>query len=92
MWFARGFSTPLPSFDQNVAIAGSNADDFSWAAHMQEFVAVRQASISFFTNLPNDAWSRTGIASDNRFTVRALAYIVPGHADHHVAILRERYL
>lgn len=92
MWFARGFSTPLPSFDQNVAVAGANADDFSWAAHLQEFVAIRQASISFFTNLPKDAWSRSGIASDNRFTVRALAYIVPGHADHHLAILRERYL
>lgn len=37
-------------------------------------------------------WMRSGSASDNRFTVRALAYIVAGHAAHHVAILEERYL
>lgn len=92
MWFARGFSTTLPSFDQDIAAAGANADDFSWSSHMQEFVAVRQASISFFSNLPKEAWSRTGIASDNRFTVRALSYIVAGHVDHHLAIVRERYL
>jgi uncharacterized damage-inducible protein DinB len=92
MWFARGFSTPLPSFDQNVAVAGASADDYSWAKHLQEFVAVRQASISFFTNLPNQAWMRIGVASDNGFTVRALAYIVAGHVEHHLAILRERYL
>jgi len=35
---------------------------------------------------------RTGIASDNRFTVRALAYITAGHVAHHAAIVRERYL
>jgi hypothetical protein len=33
-----------------------------------------------------------GIASDNSFTVRAMAYIVAGHAAHHVAVLQERYL
>ena len=31
-------------------------------------------------------------ASGNRFTVRALAFIIPGHVTHHMTILRERYL
>ena len=35
---------------------------------------------------------RSGIASDNPFTVRALAYITAGHAAHHMDILREKYL
>ena len=34
----------------------------------------------------------TGVASDNPFTVRALAYILAGHVAHHTAVLRERYL
>jgi len=33
-----------------------------------------------------------GIASDNRFTVRAQAYIIPGPCAHHVSVLREQYL
>ena len=47
---------------------------------------------TFFRNLPAEAWTRSGIASDNPFTVRALAYIVAGHLAHHVAIVQERYL
>jgi hypothetical protein len=45
-----------------------------------------------FANLPADGWMRSGIASDNPFTVRSLAYIIAGHVAHHVRILRERYL
>ena len=52
----------------------------------------RLATLTFFRNLPAEAWLRTGIASDNPFSVRAVAYIVAGHAAHHVAILQERYL
>src|SRR4030095_5320829 len=28
MWFARGFDSPLPSFDQNVAIVGARSEDY----------------------------------------------------------------
>jgi hypothetical protein len=47
--------------------------------------------VDLFRNLPAEAWSRGGIASGNRVTVRALAYIIAGHEAHHVAVLRERY-
>ena len=92
LWFARGFDTPLPSFDQNIAIATADADARSLASHIEEFRGVRAATIGFFDNLPAEAWMRRGIASDNPFTVRALAYITAGHVAHHMRILRERYL
>jgi predicted metalloprotease len=91
-WFARGFDTPLPSFDQNIAVASAKADDISWARHIEEFRVVRLATLAFFRNLSEEAWSRTGVASGNPFTVRALAYVTAGHVAHHVAILEERYL
>ena len=91
-WFARGFDSPLPSFDQNVSSAAARADDISWARNVGEFEGVRRTTLDFFRNLPADTWMRSGIASDNPFTVRALAFITAGHASHHMAILRERYL
>lgn len=91
-WFARGFDTPLPSFDQNVAMAVANADERSWTSHVEEFRAVRTATHSFFQNLPAPAWSRRGVASGNPFTVRALAYLAAGHLTHHATILRTKYL
>ena len=91
LWFARGFESPLPSYDQNIAAAGAKADGIGWAAQVEEFRYVRLATIALLENLPEEAWPRRGIASDNPFTVRALAYIIAGHVAHHVRILRERY-
>ena len=92
LWFARGFDTPLPSYDQNIAATGADADRISGAAHVEEFRVVRLSTISLFKNMPSQAWTRSGIASGNPFTVRALAYIIPGHLAHHITLLRERYL
>jgi hypothetical protein len=92
LWFARGFDAPLPGYDQSIAAAGAVADTIAWAAHVEEFRRVRLATLSLFDNMPAGAWDRTGIASDNPFTVRALVYIIAGHWEHHVKILRERYL
>ena len=92
LWFARGFTAPLPGYDQNIAAAGAAADSVAWSAHVDEFRSVRQSTIALFRNLPAEGWMRAGIASDNPFTVRSLAFIIAGHLAHHVAILRERYL
>src|SRR5262245_26018181 len=67
-WFARGFQDPLPSFEQDVAVQAAKANRTSWADLVDEFRTVRLGTISFFNNLPEEAWSRTGIASDNPFT------------------------
>lgn len=91
-WFARGFDSPLPSFDQEVSVTAAKADEVPWAMHVKEFRGLRLATLSFFRNLPAEAWDRKGIASDYPFTVRALAFITGGHVAHHAAILRERYL
>lgn len=92
LWFARGFDSALPGYDQNIAAAGAGADSVSWSAHVEEFRRVRLASISLYRNLQPEAWLRTGIASSYRFSVRALAYITAGHLAHHLNVIRERYL
>ncbi len=92
LWFARGFTEPLASFDQNIAVAGAQADRLPWSGQVAEFLDVREATLSLFRNMPDEAWSRTGVASGNPVTVRALAFMCAGHATHHFKILRERYL
>jgi len=92
LWFGRGFRDPLPSFDQEIGVAGANANDTPWSQLVDEFRTVRLGTLSFFRNLPSDAWYRTGIASDNPFTVNALAHIIGGHVAHHMNVLKERYL
>jgi len=92
LWFARGFDSELPSFDQDVAIRTAGANDRAFLSHVDEFRAIRAATLTLFGDLPADAWTRRGKASGNPFSVRALAHITAGHVAHHLRLLRERYL
>ena len=91
-WFARGFDAPLPSFDQEVADRHARPDDRSWGSHIEEFGSLRTATLDFFSHLSPEAWLRSGIASENPFSVRALGFIAAGHVIHHNRMLKERYL
>lgn len=90
-WFARGFEDPLPSFEQDVAVQAANANQTPWSELVEEFRTVRLSTLSFFKHLPDEAWSRSGIASDNPMSVRAIAYIIAGHVAHHTQVLKEKY-
>lgn len=90
-WFARGFQDPLPSFDQDLAVPAAQPNQTPWPDLVEEFRNIRLSTLSFFNNMPEEAWSRTGTASDNPFTVRSLAYIIAGHVAHHMKVLREKY-
>jgi len=91
-WFARGFTDALPSFEQDIAVQAAQANNTSWADLVEEFKIVRLGTISFFKSMPEEGWDRTGVASDNPVSVRALAYIIAGHVAHHIGVLREKYL
>ena len=90
-WFARGFQSPLPDFDQEPCARLARADEIPWSRHLEEFRAVRESTLALFENLFPEAWARTGVASGNTFTVRAMAYIAAGHVAHHLAVLKDKY-
>jgi hypothetical protein len=92
LWFGRGLGEELPGFDQDRAVVEAAADRLPWAAHVEEFRRVREGTIALFRNMPEAAWSRSGVANGNATSVRALAFMGAGHAEHHLKILRERYL
>jgi uncharacterized damage-inducible protein DinB len=87
----RGDRTPLASFDENAYVRTAGSDARTLADLARELDVVRQASVLLFESLPDEAWSRSGVASDREVSLRALAYITAGHSRHHLRILRERY-
>ena len=56
-----------------------------------QLVAVKLA-LGLFRHLDTAAWMRGGTANNNPITVRALAYLIGGHTEHHLEILKSRYL
>lgn len=88
---SRGDETPIEGFEQDGYIENANSDDRSFAELLEEFTLLRRANMLLFNNLDDAGWARTGTASDSKVSVRALAYIMAGHIEHHLVILKERY-
>lgn len=91
MRFGRGDTTDLAGFDENAYVPAGAFAARSLASLVEEFAAVRRATIALLRNLPDEAWLRQGTANGYPVSVRALAYIIAGHELHHRAILEERY-
>lgn len=90
--FARNDKTELPGFEQDDYTRYSNANERSIENIMQEYEAVRHATIALYKGLDKSALMREGIANKNKATVRALGYHIAGHELHHINVIKEKYL
>jgi hypothetical protein len=90
--FARGDAGPLPGFDENSYTPAQESDRVPLAWLLDEFVAVRAATLALLKVLPPKAWERRGVASKHPLSARAAAWIIAGHEIHHRRVLEERYL
>jgi len=89
---SRNDKTPLPGFEQDDYILESNANQRTKKDIMEEYLSVREASISLFKNMSKDNLIRVGTASGLSWSVAALGLVISGHQMHHEKILNERYL
>jgi len=88
---ARADATPIEGYEQDDYVRNGPFAQRPLADLVEDFIAVRRATLSLLRNLDENAWSRRGIANKNEVTVRALAYTIAGHEMHHRGILEEKY-
>ena len=88
---ARADETPLPGFDENAWVAAAGFDRRPLRDLVDDLLAVRAATVRLVSSLDAAALERRGVANGSPFSVRAIIWIVAGHAAHHLQILRERY-
>ena len=89
---ARNDATPLPGFDENDYVSNAHFADRSLESLADEFAALRKANIYLIRSLNAIEIDRSGISNNKPISVRALIFIMAGHVNHHVAILKQRYL
>jgi uncharacterized damage-inducible protein DinB len=89
---ARGDTTPLAGFDENLYVQNARFDERTLVSLADELSLVRQGTLAVLAPLNEQEFSRSGSANGAPVTARALAWIIAGHERHHLAILRERYL
>lgn len=88
---ARGDRTPIEGFEQDDYVRNGPFVQLPISEIIDDYIAVRRATLTLLRNLDEPAWTRRGIANKNEVSVRALAYIIAGHELHHRRILEEKY-
>lgn len=89
---SRNDQTPLPGFEQEDYVRESNFDQCDLKDLISEFEFLRRANILAIKNMPDEFVLRRGTASGSPVSARGLIYMLIGHAEHHMASLREKYL
>ncbi len=89
---ARNDATPLPGFDENDYVLNAHFADRSLESLADEFAALRKANMYLIRSLKDIEINRSGISNEKPISVRALIFIMAGHVNHHIAILKQRYL
>lgn len=88
---SRDDRTPMEGFEQDDYVKNGPFAHAPLSEIIEDYIAVRRASLTLLRNLDEAAWMRRGIANKNEVTVRALAYTIAGHELHHRRILQEKY-
>src|ERR1700722_11164266 len=86
---SRGDRTPMEGFEQDDYVKNGPFARTPLADLVEDYIAVRRATIALFRNLDEDAWSRRGVANKHEGSVRALAYMIAGHELRHRRSLEE---
>jgi hypothetical protein len=88
---ARGDQAALPGMDEKVWSANAPHDRRPIKEIAHEMISLRWATIMLVKSLDEAAVARAGVASGFPITARALCWIIPGHAQHHLNVVKERY-
>lgn len=90
--FARKDGNTLPSFDENEYSDNSNANDRDWQDLINEFNLVRQSTEYLFNSFSEESLQQIGKASNYTISTSLLGFVIAGHLNHHLKIIKERYL
>lgn len=90
--FARKEPQSLPGFEQDGYVEAANFSRRRLTDLLAEFLDIRNSSLSLIRSLEPDVFAWTGTANNSPVTVGALSYLIAGHVEHHLSVIKERYL
>jgi hypothetical protein len=90
--FARGDNQQPLSFDENLFAKNANLSNTNIQMLMDEFDSIRLSNILLYKQLSEKELALKGKLASGEVSVLALGYFICGHVQHHVNIIKERYL
>lgn len=90
--FARGDKQVPNSYDENLYGANCNAASRTLNDIIEEFEVVRQSNIFLFRSFNAETLKSAGLSPSGPATVNSIGFTICGHTEHHLNIIKERYL
>ena len=84
LWVSRGDPSGLPGFEQDIWAGNVNSLRRTIPSLLDEFEAIRRSNLCLVQALPDEYADRRGLINGTSITVRALAWLIPGHVQHHL--------
>ncbi len=88
---ARKDTRELSGFDENSYADAAEVGHRTLTDVLDEWRTTRLASLSFYKGLDPIALTRRGTVNGGASSVRALAFIMAGHGEHHINVLISKY-
>lgn len=92
LYFARNPNVEIKGFDDKIFAENADANDKTVVALLQNYVSVRNATLTLFSSFNENQIKQIGIANGSAMSVRAAGFMICGHEIHHCNIINERYL
>jgi hypothetical protein len=89
---ARGEKQALPGFDENLYARHAAEAVGPFGDLLKEYQLIREANLLLFSSLNEEALSQIGNANGKDITARAILFVLAGHEQHHLQVIREKYL
>lgn len=89
---ARNDAGTLSGYDRDEFVAAGPHGGMTIEAIVEEYRAVRRATLSLIRMIPEDGWPRMAEYGGHPISAAGAAYIIAGHELHHISIIRDKYL
>lgn len=90
--FARKDNTPLPGFDESRYEENSLYRNLSLITIADELKAIRISNLFLFSSFRENELEQKGKANNIVVSVRDILYFILVHQQHHLKVIREKYL
>lgn len=87
---AVGDQTPIPGIDQNMYVDNLNYKAVTMKSLLKEFRQLRKSNVLMVKRLDPKSLDNVGIASDFPVSAKANLFILVGHVNYHLEIIRIR--
>ncbi|MBK8701963.1 MAG: DinB family protein [Saprospiraceae bacterium] len=89
--FARRDNTVLSPFDENAYADVADVNDRTIGSLIGEYQLLRHGGMAMFRSFTREDMLAKGRTPSAELSVLSMAFIMAGHAIHHMEIIRERY-